>query len=124
MSYIGYPYVTDQAYNLEFEGQYIKVPSGTSTQRDNDIPVAETGMFRFNTTDSNFEGYNGSEWGSIGGSFQSSYTLADSSTVQTIYLSALPFYLENGNFSPICLKAGVVPFLLADGVTEIEYKVN
>ena len=123
MSYIGYPYVTDQTYNLEFEGQYIKVPSGTTTQRDNDIPVAETGMFRFNTTENSFEGYDGSEWGSIGGSFETSYTTLDS-TVHTIYLSALPFYLSNGNFSPICLKAGVVPFLLADGVTEIEYKVN
>lgn len=123
MSYIGYPYVTDQAYNLEFEGQYVKIPNGTTAQRST-IPTAEAGMFRFNTDESSFEGYDGTEWGSIGGSFQSSYTLADSSTVQTIYLSALPFYLSNGNFSPICLKAGVVPFLLADGLTEIEYKVN
>ena len=80
-------------------------------------------MFRFNTTENTFEGYDGSEWGSIGGSYEVSYTTLDS-TVHTIYLSALPFYLSNGNFSPICLKAGVVPFLLADGVTEIEYKVN
>jgi len=122
MSYIGYPYVTDQAYNLEFEGQYVKIPNGTTAQRST-IPVAEAGMFRFNTTENTFEGYDGSEWGSIGGSYEVSYTTLDS-TVHTIYLSALPFYLENGNFSPICLKAGVVPFLLADGVTEIEYKVN
>jgi len=122
MSYIGYPYVTDQAYNLEFEGQYVKIPNGTTAQRST-IPVAEAGMFRFNTTENTFEGYDGSEWGSIGGSYEVSYTTLDS-TVHTIYLSALPFYLSNGNFSPICLKAGVVPFLLADGVTEIEYKVN
>jgi hypothetical protein len=122
MSYIGYPYVTDQAYNLEFEGQYVKIPNGTTAQRS-DIPVAEAGMFRFNTTENTFEGYDGSEWGSIGGSYEVSYTTLDS-TVHTIYLSALPFYLSNGNFSPICLKAGVIPFLLADGVTEIEYKVN
>jgi len=122
MSYIGYPYVTDQAYNLEFEGQYVKIPNGTTAQRST-IPVAEAGMFRFNTTENTFEGYDGSEWGNIGGSYEVSYTTLDS-TVHTIYLSALPFYLSNGNFSPICLKAGVVPFLLADGVTEIEYKVN
>lgn len=122
MSYIGYPYVTDQTYNLEFEGQYVKIPNGTTAQRST-IPTAEAGMFRFNTTESTFEGYDGSEWGSIGGSFETSYTTLDS-TVHTIYLSALPFYLSNGNFSPICLKAGVVPFLLSDGVTEIEYKVN
>ena len=122
MSYIGYPYVTDQAYNLEFEGQYVKIPNGTTAQRST-IPVAEAGMFRFNSTENTFEGYDGSEWGNIGGSYEVSYTTLDS-TVHTIYLSALPFYLSNGNFSPICLKAGVVPFLLADGVTEIEYKVN
>ena len=122
MSYIGYPYVTDQTYNLEFEGQYIKVPNGTTAERST-IPTAEAGMFRFNTDESSFEGYDGSEWGSIGGSYEVSYTTLDS-TVHTIYLSALPFYLSNGNFSPICLKAGVIPFFLADGVTEIEYKVN
>ena len=126
MSYLGYPYQIKQSspvYNTEFDGDYVKIPQGTTTQRDNNIPLPESGMFRFNTDESSFEGYDGSEWGSIGGGFKGAFTLADS-TVQTIYLSALPFYLSNGNFSPICLKAGVVPFLLADGVTEIEYKVN
>lgn len=43
----------------------IIVPKGTSTQRD--ALTAESGMFRFNTTDNEFEGYDGTEWGAIGG---------------------------------------------------------
>jgi hypothetical protein len=40
------------------------IPSGTEAQRDG-TPV--TGYFRFNTTVSKFEGYNGTAWGSVGG---------------------------------------------------------
>ena len=40
------------------------IPSGTTAQRDGS-PV--TGSLRFNSTDTSFEGYNGSAWGSIGG---------------------------------------------------------
>jgi len=40
------------------------VASGTTAQRDGS-PSA--GMLRFNSTDTSFEGYNGSAWGSIGG---------------------------------------------------------
>ena len=123
MSYIGYPQTIKQVSNIKLEGDYIKIPQGTTVDRNNNIPIPESGMFRFNSTSNNFEGYNGSDWGSIGGSFQSTFITEDL-TSHTIYLSALPFYLENGMFSPICLKAGIVPFLLADGVTEIEYKVN
>ena len=41
-----------------------EVPSGTTAQRDG-TPAA--GYLRFNTTDSSFEGYDGSAWGAIGG---------------------------------------------------------
>ena len=41
----------------------IKVASGTTAQR----PTPAAGMFRYNTTDTKFEGYNGSDWGEIGG---------------------------------------------------------
>ena len=41
-----------------------EIPVGTTAQRDGS---PATGMFRFNSTTSGFEGYNGSEWGSIGG---------------------------------------------------------
>jgi hypothetical protein len=40
------------------------VPSGTTAQRD---VSPNAGYLRFNTTDSSFEGYNGSTWGAIGG---------------------------------------------------------
>ena len=36
---------------------------GTTAQR----PTANQGMFRYNTTTSSFEGYDGSAWGAIGG---------------------------------------------------------
>lgn len=41
-----------------------KIPSGTTAQRDS-TPAA--GYFRYNTTLNQFEGYNGSSWGSVGG---------------------------------------------------------
>ena len=44
----------------------IIVPKGTNAERDALTP--ESGMFRFNTTDNEFEGYDGTEWGAIGGS--------------------------------------------------------
>ncbi len=42
----------------------IQLPSGTTAQRPS---TAIAGMFRFNTTNTKFEGYNGSAWGEIGG---------------------------------------------------------
>ena len=41
-----------------------EIPAGTTAQRDGS-PSA--GYLRFNTTDSSFEGYDGSAWGAIGG---------------------------------------------------------
>ena len=43
----------------------IILPKGTDAQRD--ALTAVSGMFRFNTTDNEFEGYDGTEWGAIGG---------------------------------------------------------
>ena len=40
------------------------LPSGTTAQR---TATPATGALRFNSTDVSFEGYNGTEWGSIGG---------------------------------------------------------
>jgi hypothetical protein len=40
-----------------------KVSTGTTAQR----PSAQSGMIRFNTSLSTFEGYNGAEWGELGG---------------------------------------------------------
>jgi hypothetical protein len=41
-----------------------KIPTGTEAQRDG---TPEAGLFRFNTDSSSFEGYNGAEWGAVGG---------------------------------------------------------
>jgi hypothetical protein len=41
----------------------ITVPVGTTAQR----PTPSTGMFRFNSNGSAFEGYNGTAWASVGG---------------------------------------------------------
>jgi hypothetical protein len=41
-----------------------RVPAGTEVQRDA-APTA--GFFRFNTDTTKFEGYNGTDWGSVGG---------------------------------------------------------
>ena len=40
------------------------VPAGTTAQRDGS---PATGYFRFNTTITRFEGYNGTSWGAVGG---------------------------------------------------------
>ena len=41
-----------------------EIPAGTTAQRD---VSPDAGYLRFNTTDSSFEGYDGSAWGAIGG---------------------------------------------------------
>ena len=41
----------------------LHVPSGTTGQR----PTGAAGMFRWNSTETQFEGYDGTEWGEIGG---------------------------------------------------------
>jgi hypothetical protein len=51
--------------NVELSGTgYLDLPSGTDAQRPGS---PNTGMLRFNTTSSSFEGYDGVSWGSIGG---------------------------------------------------------
>jgi hypothetical protein len=55
--------------NVELSGTgYLDLPSGTNAQRPGS---PNTGMLRFNTTSSSFEGYNGTSWGPIGGAVDS-----------------------------------------------------
>jgi hypothetical protein len=42
---------------------FVTIPSGTNAQRGS----PSTGSIRYSSTDSTFEGYNGSAWGSLGG---------------------------------------------------------
>ena len=44
----------------------LQVPVGTTPERTGTFTEA-TGQIRFNTTDTTFEGYNGTEWGPLGG---------------------------------------------------------
>jgi hypothetical protein len=55
----------------------IQLPSGTTGQQ----PTGAAGMLRFNSTTSQFEGYNGSAWASVGGSAISN----DTSTATFVY---------------------------------------
>ena len=66
MSYIGYPYTVKQVSDVNLEGYYVKIPESTTTDRDINIPLPEPGMFRYNTTEQYFEGYDGISWEPIG----------------------------------------------------------
>ena len=63
-----------------------KTPVGTTGQRDGS---PATGFFRFNTTTTKFEGYNGTAWGSVGGGATGAGTddvfVENSQTITTSY---------------------------------------
>jgi hypothetical protein len=71
------------------------LPTGTTAERDGS-PSA--GYIRFNTTDSSFEGYDGSAWGAIGGG-------ATTLTVTNRSGSGVSVSLTNG-FLPVTNRAG------------------
>ena len=60
----------------------IKLPTGTTAQR----PSGVTGDFRFNTTLTQFEGYDGSSWAKVGGVPAGTVITYASSTVPTGFL--------------------------------------
>jgi hypothetical protein len=53
------------------------IPTGTEAER----PTPATGHLRFNTDATSFEGYNGTEWGSIGGGATSDAIYENSATI-------------------------------------------
>ena len=64
--------------NLTLSGtSSVKVPAGTTAQRDG---TPANGMFRYNSTNEQFEGYQNSEWGAIGGGGGSNTFTTDSFT--------------------------------------------
>jgi hypothetical protein len=73
-----------------------KLPTGTTAQRDGS-PAA--GYIRFNTTDSSFEGYDGSAWGAIGGGGATTLTVTNRSG------SGVSVSLTNG-FLAVTNRAG------------------
>jgi hypothetical protein len=97
----------DSAGNANFSGTgAIKIQSGTTAQR----PSASTGMLRFNSDLSKFEGYNGTAWSSVGGGATGGGSddifIENGQTVTTNYT------LTTGKNA---LSAG--PITIADGVT-------
>lgn len=82
----------------------IKLPVGTTAQQ----PTPATGMLRFNTTDTSFEGYDGAEWGAIGGGGGDG-ALGFSNNVSTVVAD---YTLATGNNA-----SSVGPMIINTGVT-------
>ena len=54
--------------NIDFSNTFgINLPKGTNNQRINENFELNAGTIRFNTDQNTFEGYNGNNWGSLGG---------------------------------------------------------
>jgi hypothetical protein len=79
------------------------LPSGTTAQRDGS---PASGYLRFNSTEGEFEGYNGSAWGSIGGSASAGGAIYENANA----ISADYTITTNTNgmsVSPLTVAAGV-----------------
>lgn len=83
-----------------------KLPSGTTAQRDSS---AYAGYIRFNSDDGNFEGYDGSAWGSIGGGATGSsgdaVFVENDSTVTASY--TIPSGKNAMSTGPLTVNSGV-----------------
>ena len=83
----------------------IVLPVGTTAQE----PTGSTGMIRFNTDKTAFEGYNGSSWSSIGGGATGGGTdqifYLNGQTVTTNY--SIPSGQNAGTFGPVTVNSGV-----------------
>jgi len=88
--------------NSQFNGTgALKVPVGTSGQR----PTAATGQVRFNTTDTQFEGYNGSQWSSIGGAAAGGAVYENKQSIIANYTMSTNYNGES--VGPIQIDSGV-----------------
>jgi hypothetical protein len=80
----------------------IQVPAGTTAQRSGS---PATGMFRYNSTLAQFEGYNGTIWGGIGGAQAGGAIQVNNATATVSYTIATG---SNGfSVGPITLASGV-----------------
>ncbi|MBM4179672.1 MAG: hypothetical protein FJ211_10145 [Ignavibacteria bacterium] len=82
----------------------LDLPVGTTAQRSGS---PNSGMIRFNSDNSAFEGYNGSAWGNIGGGATGSggdqVFFQNGQTVTTSY--SIPSNINAGSFGPITVSA-------------------
>jgi hypothetical protein len=82
----------------------IVIPASTTANQ----PTGQTGMLRFNTSTTSFEGYNGTAWGSIGGGATGGGTdqifYLNGQTVTTNY--SIPVGQNAGTFGPITVNSG------------------
>ena len=84
-AYVSYTVNDADARYVNIDNTASLVPTGTTAQRPGS---AAAGMFRYNTTESEFEGYDGSAWGEIGaaiaildgGNFDTGGSLVSTST--------------------------------------------
>jgi len=90
---------------------FLKIPVGTDAQQPGQVdqPAAATGQIRFNTDITQFEGYNGSSWSSIGGGATGggadTVFLENSNTVTTNY--TLTTNKNAVSAGPITINSGV-----------------
>jgi hypothetical protein len=84
----------------------IVIPASTTANQ----PTGQTGMLRFNTSTTSFEGYNGTAWGSIGGGATGGGTdqifYLNGQTVTTSY--SIPSGQNAGTFGPVTVNSGAV----------------
>ena len=90
------------------------IPVGTTGQR----PTGATGYFRFNTTTTQFEGYNGSVWGTIGGGAALSN---DTSTASFEY----PLFAAATSGNPTTIYTSDAKYLYKPSTGELQaYELN
>lgn len=89
--------------NSQFNGTgALKIPVGTNGQR----PSPATGMVRFSSTDVQFEGYNGSQWTSIGGAAAGGAVYENKQSITANYTMSTNYNGES--VGPIQINSGVV----------------
>ena len=90
-------------YTMSGTGQ-MKLATGTTAQRSG---TPTSGMIRFNSDSTSFEGYNGSAWGNIGGGAAGGGSDAifwnNGQTVNTSY--SIPATTNAGTFGPVTIGA-------------------
>lgn len=89
--------------NSQFNGTgSLKIPVGTNGQR----PSPTTGMVRFSSTDVQFEGYNGTQWTSIGGAAAGGAVYENKQSINANYTMTTDYNGES--VGPITIASGVV----------------